>query len=84
MSRKRPFGLAVAQLGPIQKAESRASAVSRLLEMMKEAKSRGAKLVVFPELALTTFFPALLDERGRGHQPLFRDDDAKHGNAGAV
>ncbi len=25
--------------------------------MMKEAKSRGADVVVFPELALTTFFP---------------------------
>lgn len=54
---KRPFGLAVAQLGPIQPTESRASAVARLLAMMKEARGRGARLVVFPELALTTFFP---------------------------
>ena len=55
MSRK--FGLAVAQMGPINRTDSRASAVARLLEMQKEAASRGAKLVVFPELALTTFFP---------------------------
>jgi len=55
MSRR--LGFAVAQLGPIQKAESRASAVARLFEMLKEAKSRGAAYVVFPELALTTFFP---------------------------
>ena len=54
---KRPFGLAVAQLGPIQPTDNRKHAVSRLLEMMKEAASRGAKMVVFPELALTTFFP---------------------------
>jgi len=55
--KKRPFGLAVAQLGPISRDESRASAVARLLEMMREAASRGADTVVFPELALTTFFP---------------------------
>ena len=51
------FGLAVAQMGPIHLNESRASAVARLMEMMREAAGRGAKLVVFPELALTTFFP---------------------------
>jgi predicted amidohydrolase len=57
MSLKRPFGLAVAQLGGVQSTDSRASVVARLMEMMKDAKSRGARLVVFPELALTTFFP---------------------------
>jgi predicted amidohydrolase len=31
--------------------------VARLLAMMREAKGRGAELVVFPELALTSFFP---------------------------
>ena len=54
---KERFGLAVAQLGPIHLNDSRESAVARLMEMMREAASRGAKLVVFPELALTTFFP---------------------------
>lgn len=54
---KRTFGLAVAQLGPIQPSDTRKQAVARLLEMMKEAAGRGAKMVVFPELALTTFFP---------------------------
>jgi predicted amidohydrolase len=44
-------------MGPIAKAEDRASCVKRLLAMMREAKSRGAELVVFPELALTSFFP---------------------------
>ena len=51
------FGLAVAQMGPIHLNDSRESAVARLMEMMREAAGRGAKLVVFPELALTTFFP---------------------------
>jgi N-carbamoyl-D-amino-acid hydrolase len=55
MSRK--LGLAVAQMGPMNRADSREAAVRRLLEMLREAAARGAKLVVFPELALTTFFP---------------------------
>ena len=57
MSSHPRFGLAVAQLGPIHLNDSRESAVARLMEMMREAAARGAKLVVFPELALTTFFP---------------------------
>jgi len=55
MSRK--FVLAAAQMGPIAADEPRSSAVARMIEMMREAKARGARLVVFPELALTTFFP---------------------------
>lgn len=58
----RSFILAVAQMGPIAAAESRASAVARLVEMLREAKGRGASLVVFPELALTTFFPRWHEE----------------------
>ena len=46
-----------AQLGPIHLADSRVSVVKRLVEMLKEAHSRGSRFVVFPELALTTFFP---------------------------
>ena len=46
-----------AQLGPIHRADSRASVVKRMVEMLKEADSRGSRFVVFPELALTTFFP---------------------------
>ena len=57
MSSHPRFGLAVAQLGPIHLNDSRESAVARLMEMMREAAGRGARLVVFPELALTTFFP---------------------------
>jgi predicted amidohydrolase len=53
----RRLGLAVAQLGPIARAESRYQAVARLIAMMGEAKGRGAQLVVFPEAALTAFFP---------------------------
>ena len=55
MSRK--ICVAAAQMGPIARGEPRASAVARMVEMMREAHGRGARLVVFPELALTTFFP---------------------------
>ena len=53
----RGFGLAVAQMGPVHRADTRAAAVARLMALMEEAAQRGARLVVFPELALTTFFP---------------------------
>lgn len=46
-----------AQLGPIQKGHSRTEVVDRLIALLREAKSRSCDLVVFPELALTTFFP---------------------------
>jgi predicted amidohydrolase len=55
MSRRIIVG--AAQLGPIQKAEPRASAVARMVALMEQAHRRGVELVVYPELALTTFFP---------------------------
>jgi predicted amidohydrolase len=53
---------AAAQMGPIAKSETRKDTVARLLAMLREAHGRGAKLVVFTELALTTFFPRWLIE----------------------
>jgi N-carbamoyl-D-amino-acid hydrolase len=46
-----------AQLGPIQRGDSRASVVARMLGLMRQAGEHACDLVVFPELALTTFFP---------------------------
>ncbi|MFK7880758.1 N-carbamoyl-D-amino-acid hydrolase [Roseobacter sp.] len=46
-----------AQMGPIQKADSRAAVVGRMIALLDQAKDAGCDLVVFPELALTTFFP---------------------------
>ncbi|TDX31882.1 N-carbamoyl-D-amino-acid hydrolase [Rhodovulum visakhapatnamense] len=60
MSRK--IVAAAAQLGPIARTEPRSSAVARMLALMEEAHRRGARLVVFPELALTSFFPRWLIE----------------------
>ena len=53
---------AAAQMGPISKSETRRDTVKRLIALMREAKGRGAELVVFTELALTTFFPRWLIE----------------------
>ena len=49
--------IGAAQLGPIQRADNRASVLKRLLELMREAHAMACDVVVFPELALTTFFP---------------------------
>jgi predicted amidohydrolase len=53
----RELTIGCAQLGPIQRADSRAIAVDRLIALLEQAGRQGATLVVFPELALTTFFP---------------------------
>ena len=53
----RELVIAAAQLGPIARNESRQDVLERLLTLLHEANDRGAELVVFPEMALTTFFP---------------------------
>jgi predicted amidohydrolase len=49
--------VAAAQMGPVARDDSRTEVVARLLDLLREAAALGADLVVFPELALTTFFP---------------------------
>src|SRR5262245_55574621 len=44
-------------MGPIHKADSRQRVVRRMLDLLDQAKSEKCGLVVYPELALTTFFP---------------------------
>ena len=51
----RHLKIASAQLGPLHKADSRASAVARLIELLRESRAMGAKFVVFPELGLTGY-----------------------------
>ena len=46
-----------AQLGPIERDDDRAGVVDRLIALLRQGAERGCQLVVFPELALTTFFP---------------------------
>jgi predicted amidohydrolase len=76
--------LAVCQTGPVQRSASRTETVGRLVNLLERAAAAGAELAVFPEMALTTFFPrwALDDPReidafyerqmpGPPTQPLF-------------
>ncbi|HEY8905011.1 MAG TPA: nitrilase-related carbon-nitrogen hydrolase, partial [Rhodoferax sp.] len=53
----RYLNVALGQLGPIQRADTRTQVVARLCELMRQAHAVDAQLIVFPELALTTFFP---------------------------
>jgi N-carbamoyl-D-amino-acid hydrolase len=57
----RAVRLGVGQLGPVARDERREAVVDRLLALLREAASRGCELVVFPELALTSFFPRWYD-----------------------
>ena len=84
---------AAAQLGPIHLKDSRAAVVKRLMALLEQAAASGVKFVVFPELALTTFFPRywMTDQAeidaffeaempGPETQPLF--DAARHAGIG--
>ena len=53
----RIINVAAAQLGPIQRTDDRHSVVKRLIDLLRNAHSQKVELCVFPELALTTFFP---------------------------
>lgn len=53
----RELTVGAAQLGPVGRDERRDAVVDRMLALLNEAGERGCRLVVFPELALTTFFP---------------------------
>lgn len=46
-----------AQMGPIQKNDTREAVIARMMDLMRQAHDRGVTMLVYPELALTTFFP---------------------------
>ncbi len=60
-----------AQLGPIAADETRASVVDRLIALLRQGADVGCELVVFPELALTTFFPRWYTEDLSGHDHFY-------------
>ncbi len=57
-----------AQLGPIARSDTRKDVVERLLELLVRADDAGCDLVVYPELALTTFFPRWHLDDGDGDE----------------
>ncbi len=63
--------VAGAQTGPIQRADPRARTLDRLIALLEQAAGQGAQLVVFPELAFTTFFPRWLFDSPQELDPWF-------------
>jgi len=53
----RTVRVAAAQLGPIARQENREQVVERLTALLQRAAAERCDLVVYPEMALTTFFP---------------------------
>ena len=60
-----------AQSGPIQKDDGRQAVVARLKELMRQAKAENCDVVVFTELALTTFFPRYYEDDRARMDPWF-------------
>ena len=58
----RRITVGAAQMGPIAADESKPKVVERLIELVREAAEQGVELLVYPELALTTFFPRWFTE----------------------
>ena len=67
----RIVNVGAAQMGPIAADESRAEVVKRLIALLRDGAEAGCDLVVFPELALTTFFPRWFTEDISGHDHYF-------------
>jgi N-carbamoyl-D-amino-acid hydrolase len=53
----RTLRIGAAQMGPTQRADSRQVVVRRMLDLLAQAAAAKCDLVIYPELALTTFFP---------------------------
>jgi len=53
----REIVIGAAQMGPIQRADTRQEVVARMIALLDQADAAGCTLVIFPELCLTTFFP---------------------------
>jgi N-carbamoyl-D-amino-acid hydrolase len=70
-----------AQMGPIHKADSRQSVVRRMLDLLDQAKANKCDLVVYPELALTTFFPRWYMTDQAEVDAWFRDAECCHASA---
>ncbi len=68
---KRVLRVAAAQLGPISRDESRPDVVKRLMLLLDQAAERGVDLIVYPELALTTFFPRWFTADITGHDHFY-------------
>lgn len=58
-NKQRLLTVAAAQLGPVESlTSSRSNVLTRMTDLLQEASEKKVKLVVFPELTFTTFFPS--------------------------
>jgi predicted amidohydrolase len=53
----RPLTVAAAQMGPINEGTKRDEAVERMLALLETGVRQGVGLIVYPEMALTPYFP---------------------------
>ncbi|HEY5662574.1 MAG TPA: N-carbamoyl-D-amino-acid hydrolase, partial [Ilumatobacter sp.] len=70
----RILAIGAGQLGPINRDHDRQSVVARLVALLEEGAERHLDLVVFPELALTTFFPRWYTDEIDGHDAYFETE----------
>jgi N-carbamoyl-D-amino-acid hydrolase len=70
----RPVIVGGAQMGPAQKSDQRSRVVERMIDLLDQARGEGCTLVVYPELALTTFFPRwYMEDQGEVNQWFERE-----------
>lgn len=53
----RKVKVAAAQMGPVHLTSKREDTVKSMITLLQKAAAEGAQLVLFPEIAFTTFFP---------------------------
>jgi len=73
-SAARIITVGAAQLGPIARDESRETVVARLIALLEQGAEASCDLVVFPELALTTFFPRWFTAEIDGHDHYYETE----------
>ncbi|ODQ53098.1 N-carbamoyl-D-amino acid hydrolase [Saitoella complicata NRRL Y-17804] len=56
----RTLRIAAAQMGATNRTDTRPHTLSRMISLLDHAASLGTQLIVYPELAFTTFFPRYL------------------------
>jgi predicted amidohydrolase len=56
------ISVAAAQMGPINEGTSREEVVGRMLALLEQASRQGVEVLVYPEMALTPYFPKRIRE----------------------
>lgn len=63
-----------AQMGPVHVDTPRSEVLSRMIKLMDDAHAQHAKLIVYPEIAFTTFFPRHLIKDPKELESYFERD----------